>query len=392
MAFEFYDTSDWQSRLRSRPSATLVGVMLLLFVGTATAAAQDQPPGITKATVFPAFNPAAPACHAPPGLARELGYVQENDREFLEGVNVGLGLAAKDRGLPYVRVLADSDATKAAAEIDAFRADKVGAVIATSSDPDVVRPSIEQVIWSGGFVGTIVPPPATLLLNAPQYQTGKVLADAAIAYINDKLGGKANVVLFTQDTMQYLAPRFEAMRDELRTVPGVAIIADISPNPVTKQSGFDTMNTILLANDKVDVVLGADAVVLGALDALRAAGKARPDQFLGGIDGEPEAIAEIRKGDGPYKASVALSSPVFGYAMGQYAADWLDGKSIPQAMDILPIALTKDNLDSYDADLANPAAAFRDASRRDAYLKMYGNICYDTRDQYVNFPWSSESR
>ena len=23
---------------------------------------------------------------------------------------------------------------------------------------------------------------------------------------------------------------------------------------------------------------------------------------------------------------------------------------------------------------------------------MYGNICYDTRDQYVNFPWSSEDK
>ena len=30
--------------------------------------------------------------------------------------------------------------------------------------------------------------------------------------------------------------------------------------------------------------------------------------------------------------------------------------------------------------------------RRDLYLKMYGNICYDTRDQYVNFPWSSEAQ
>ena len=27
-----------------------------------------------------------------------------------------------------------------------------------------------------------------------------------------------------------------------------------------------------------------------------------------------------------------------------------------------------------------------------AYLKMYGNICYDTRDRYVNFPWSSEQK
>ena len=59
------------------------------------------------------------------------------------------------------------------------------------------------------------------------------------------------------------------------------------------------MNTILLANPDIDVVLGADAVVLGALQALRAAGKDRPDQFLGGIDGEPEAVSEIKKTQQP---------------------------------------------------------------------------------------------
>jgi ribose transport system substrate-binding protein len=119
------------------------------------------------------------------------------------------------------------------------------------------------------------------------------------------------------------------MRDGLNELPGVTIVADIAPSPVNKQSGFDTMNTILLANPDIDVVLGADAVVLGALEALRAAGKDRPDQFLGGIDGEPEAVSEIKKGNSPFKASIALSSPVFGYAMGHYAADWLEGKKHP---------------------------------------------------------------
>ena len=151
------------------------------------------------------------------------------------------------------------------------------------------------------------------------------------------------------------------------------------------------MSTILQAHPDIDVVLGADTVVLGALAALEAAGKARPDQFLGGIDGEPEAVSKIREG-GPYKASISLSSPVFGYAMGQHAADWLEGKSIPQAMDILPSALTNENLAQYEADLVDPAAVYDDPARRDAYLKMYGNICYDTRDQYVNFPWSSETK
>ena len=107
--------------------------------------------------------------------------------------------------------------------------------------------------------------------------------------------------------------------------------------------------------------------------------------------GEPDAVAEIKKG-GPYKTSVSLASPVFGYAMGQHAADWLEGKSIPQAMDILPKLLTSNNIAAYEGDLADPAAVYRDPVRRAEYLKMYGNICYDSRERYINFPWSSERK
>jgi ribose transport system substrate-binding protein len=356
------------------------------------AKAEDNFPGITQAIPFSAFNPNAPLCNAPPGLTNTLGYIQENEREFLQGVNYGLEIAATDRGLTYRKVVVENDVDKAILEIQAFRRDKVGALVATSSDPRAVSSSLQQFIWSGAYVGTIVPPPATLLLNAPQYATGKALTDAAVSYIKSRLGGKATVVLLTQDTMQYLSPRFEAMRRGLEELPDVTIVADITPSPVTKAGGFAAMNTVLLANPDIDVVLGGDAVVLGALQALRAAGKDRPDQFLGGIDGEPEAVLELKKGNSPYKVSIALSSPVFGYAMGQYGADWLKGKSIPQAMDILPSAISKENIQQYEADLKNPAAVFANPLRRAAYLKMFGNICYDTRAQYVNFPWSSEAK
>ena len=377
----------WGSRSR------LVAVAIaILAAGPILPVANAGPQGMTQRTVFHAFDPNAPACNRPPGLAKLLGYVQENDRDFLNGVDHGLAMAAKNRGLEYRRLLADNDAGKAIDEIHQLLAAKAGGLVATSPDPAALAATLQEAIWAGGFVGTIVPPPATLLLNAPQYETGKVLTDAAIAHINLKLGGKANVVLLTQDTMEYLAPRFEAMRDGLSKMPGVSIVADIAPKPVTKQGGFDTMKTILLTNPKIDVVLGGDAVVLGALEALRAAGKDRPDQFLGGIDGEAEAVAEIKKSDSPYKASIALSSPVFGYAMGEFSADWMEGKSIPQAMDILPIALTSSNIAQYEADLADPASVYADPERRNTYLRMYGNICYDTRDRYVNFPWSSEQK
>lgn len=376
-----------------RGTVRLAGLLALGLIagGISLASGQEGPPGITVPTVFPPFDPDAPACSAPVGLEKALAFAQDNEREFMEGVDHGLAMAAEDRGLEYRVALADNDAARMIQQIEDIRTARVGGLVVAPVDPGSVAPALQRVIWDGSYVGTVVPPPATSLLNAPQYLTGKALGDAAAAYIRDKLGGKANVVLLTQDSIQFLAPRFVAIRDALRDIPGVTIVADISPNPVNEQGGFRTMSTILLAQLDIDVVLGADSVVLGALAALKEAGKDRPDQFLGGIDGEPDAVAEIKKG-GPYKTSISLNSPVFGYAMGQHAADWLEGRSIPQAMDILPQALTLENIAQYEADLADPASVYADPARRDSYLRMYGNICYDSRDQYVNFPWSSETK
>lgn len=356
-----------------------------------TAMAQDGPPGLIVPKVLAPFDAEAPACTPPPGLLRVLGFAQDNEREFMQGVARGLSLAAKDRGVEFRIALARSNAERQIEQVQAFQAQRVGAVVTAPVDAPSLGRSLQQLMWTGAYVGAVVPPPATLILNAPQYLTGKVLGDAAAAYIRRRLGGKARVVLLTHDSLQFLAPRFAAMRDSLKDLPGVTIVADLSPQTVNKEGGAAAMRTILLANPTIDVVLGADTVVLGALDALRAAGKARPDQFLGGIDGEPEAVQEIKAG-GPYKASISLASPIFGYAMGQYAVDWLDGKSIPQAMDILPTALSLENIARYEADMADPASVYADRTRRASYLKMYGNICYDSRDQYLNFPWSSEKR
>ena len=346
-------------------------------------------PGIVAPVVLPAFDPNAPACSPPPGLARSLVFLQDNERDFMRGVGAGLAAATHDRGLEYRVALAGNDAALMRQKAEAEIARKTGAAVVAPVDPRSMAPITQRLLWSGAYVGAVVPPPATTILNAPQYQTGEVLGEAAVDYIEQKLGGRAKVVLLTHDSNQFLARRFVAMRDQLARLPNVTIVADISPPTVDRKGGFTTMQTILLAQPTVDVVLGADTVVLGALDALRQAGKDRPDQFLGGIDGEPDAVAEIKAG-GPYKTSVSLASPIFGYAMGQHAADWLEGKSIPQAMDILPKALNAANIAQYEADLADPGAVYADPARRGGYLRMYGNICYDTRDKYLDFPWSSE--
>jgi ribose transport system substrate-binding protein len=363
----------------------------ILCASSCQATGAEGPPGITQPRTLPAHDPDAPACHPPSALQHVLGFAQDNQRKFMEGVAFGLQQAAKDRGLEFRLSQADNDAARMTKQVQQFLDANVGALVLSPVDPPSIAPQLQKMIWSGAYVGTVVPPPATELLNAPQYLTGKVLAEEAAAFITKQLDGKARIVLLTHDSLQFLAPRFTAMRDVFRRMPGVTIIADISPLTVDEAGGKEMMQKILLANPEVDVVLGADTVVLGALSALREAGKARPNQFLGGIDGEPAAVAEIKSG-GPYKASVSLASPIFSYAMGQHAADWLEGKSIPQAMDILPRVLTQGNIDKYERDVADPAAIYREPKERSVYLKMYGNICFETRDQYINFPWSSERK
>lgn len=362
----------------------------LTFGSSLTAGVQSN--GLTRPVVLPSFDPSRPSCTKPRGLRKELAFAQDNDREFVQGIARGLAAAASERGLAYRVVRADNDAGLMVKQVNGLHANKTGSIVVAPIDPPSLSPSLKAMIRSGAFVGAIVPPPATTILNAPQYRTGKVLADAAAAYIRSRLGGHAKVVLLTHDNLQFLAPRFTAMRDTFRQLPGVTIVADITPATIDRAGGYRTMKMILLAQPKVDVILGADTVVLGALQALREAGKARPEQFLGGIDGERAAVAELKKAGSPYKASISLASPIFGYAMGRFAADWLDGKSVPQAMDTLPNALTIANIAQYERDVADPRAVYADPRRRNSYLKMYGNICSDSRDRFINFPWSSERR
>src|SRR4051812_46553601 len=82
------------------------------LMGVAIASEQEGPPGILRPTVFQPFNASAPVCSRPPGLTKVLAFVQENEREFLQGVNHGLAMAAANRGLEYRRTLANNDAVK----------------------------------------------------------------------------------------------------------------------------------------------------------------------------------------------------------------------------------------------------------------------------------------
>jgi ribose transport system substrate-binding protein len=355
--------------------------------GATTAATGNVGAGITKPIKLAPYTASASAGPTP-NLPKVIAYAQDSSNETEQAVASGIQAGAKDAGLKFQVTNSNGDPQQQVQNMQQLLVTGVGAMVTGPVDPAAQAPVIKQAIAKGVDADTLVFGPGTDQVNASQYAVGQALAETAATYIKTKLGGKANVVIINQDNVPPIQPRFQAIRTVLKALPGVKIVADVTPAQQDNADGFQAMNTILQKNPHVDVVLGSDEVVQGALAALQAGHKATNQQFLGGLDGESSSIKDILQG-GPYKATVGLAPAIFGYAWSEFAARWLAGENIPQAINVIPAPLTNaTQIAAYNSAETNPAAVWNNKQLLSQYLGMYGSISYATRGNYLAYNWS----
>jgi ribose transport system substrate-binding protein len=320
----------------------------------------------------------------PADLPRRIAWANVSDAEFFLAITHSIQAAAKDRKLDFVTAIAYNDYSKNIEQNNTFLQRGICSLCIQPLDAAAQAAPMKQAIDQGIAVMSLVTPPSTVQAVADQYQVGHAQGLAAAKYIKQKLGGKAQVLYMNLDSIQVLIARHHGVLDGVKSAgKGVEIVADIQPKAITQDAVFQVMNTVLQAHPDVNVVLGGDTLVLGALSALQAAGKADPEMYLSGIDGDTQALAAISKGGGPYKASFAFAYNLMGYAWGQFAADWLDGKSIPKVMSFTPIELNSAGaIKKFQADMANVRKTW---NRKNRYMTFFGNIDYSTRKQYITY-------
>ena len=117
-----------------------------------------------------------------------------------------------------------------------------------------------------------------------------------------------------------------------------------------RTQGHDKMQALLQANpDIIGVISGNDEMALGAIAALKKAGKL--DQVkVGGFDGSPDAVAAIKAGELQY--TVLQPVAVFSEAAVKQADNFIKtGKTgVDQEKQLFDcILITKDNVDKYTA-------------------------------------------
>ena len=190
-------------------------------------------------------------------------------------------------------------------------------------------------------------------VSVPSFESGYTIAKALF----EKMGGKGKIVaLEGLQSVMVAQLRYEGLQKALEEYPEVELLDHQTANWDRTQA-FPIMQTWLTkyGADITGVWAANDDMGLGALEALREAGKAG-EVPVAGIDGIPEAVQAVKDGefvmtlssDATYQGSIGLA---MGYCAltGQISlpAEWTKDQRM---FYLTPVAIESSNVDLYLAD------------------------------------------
>jgi ribose transport system substrate-binding protein len=222
---------------------------------------------------------------------------------------------------------------------------------------------------------------------ADQYDLGYQQAKEAVRWIKENLGGKAVVANFSLDFIEALIPRREGTEAALKEGGDGIQIIDVPIKHDLPDEGFNKAATLLQSNPDINVWIGPDDTVLSVQAYLESIGKTPGTDklYLTGLNGTQEALDAVAKGGSFFQATWGFNNSLLGYAMGHYCGDWLDGKQVPQAIQVGgTLSTNKEEVDALAAMIADPAGQFEllHAGTQNGN-KVWGQTSYDLRDNYI---------
>jgi ribose transport system substrate-binding protein len=322
------------------------------------------------------------------GLTPRVAWASTADSEFFLALGRGMRQAATKRGVDYVTATSGNDPGKHVDQMNAFLQQGIGAMAMQPLSPDADSLVLQRAIDDGVCAQGIITAPSTMQVVASQYQIGFDQGKAAADYVTAHLGGNAQVLYFNLDTASpQLMIRHRGVLDGLKTGGGgIEVVGDLTVADISTTSGFNTMMGALQTHGDIKVVLGGDTIVVGAFKALKDSGKLKDDMFLAGVDGDKDALDLIKQG-GAYKLSIAFPWTLIGYGLGQFGADWIEGKEVPRVIVAKGVKLdSAAAVGRFASASDDPASVFLDRRRYEDYLPLYGNVSYGARHTYWTSP------
>ena len=229
-------------------------------------------------------------------------------------VSVMNGVQARCDELGYELIVVDAgyDVAKQVSDFENFRNQGVSCVIACPIDSNALLAPTEQLQADGIPVMSFaqVIDNANAIFTLDEYSYGVVIGTNAAKWINEKLGGKAQVLIISQDNVEAVVARGNGIQDTIEQLcPEAEIVARQAGDNPTK--GMEITENIMQQYPDVRVITGNnDSGPLGAYEAILGMGldeQAMSEFYIGGADATPEACAKMMEEGSIYSATVDLA-------------------------------------------------------------------------------------
>lgn len=255
---------------------------------------------------------------------------------------------AKELGSTLTVVDAQNNPINQVNAIENFITSGVDAIIINPVDLQATAPTIKKAMEQGIKIiayGVEIPDYDSLLILENEV-LGKKIGDQAGKWINEKLGGNAEVAILNYPTIPELVKREKGVVDAIKAAaPNAKIVA--TGAAATPAEGIKVMENILQAHPNIKVVAAlGDGGALGAAEAVKAAGKDTAEFFIVGADASDEALAKIKEGS-VLRATIDTEGHFHGKMLVEMALKSIKGEKLEKKVfvDLKPIDAT--NIDSF---------------------------------------------
>lgn len=333
----------------------VLGGLLLTACGTSNSTSSSGGSGGSSGS----SGGGSSSCASPPKLSKttglKVGFSQnENTGPWRLAETKSMQDAAKAQGAQLIFTDAQSSASKQISDVDSLIAQKVDVIVLAplTSEPlakavqDAKAACIPVVLIDRDVDHKLASPNKDYVtfIGSNFVQQGKLAAD----WLIKNTGGKAKIIELQGTTGASAATdRKTGFDNEIKTAPGMSILASQDAD-FNRDKGRQTMQTLLQAHPDVTAVYAHnDEMAIGAIAALKAAGK-KPgkDVTVVSIDGERDGMNAIINGE---LGTSVQSSPFFGPITFQTISQYASGNKIPDWVVVQDLQYTKDNVQQYIA-------------------------------------------
>jgi inositol transport system substrate-binding protein len=204
---------------------------------------------------------------------------------------------------------AEGKPDKQASQLDSFIAQKVDAVIISPVDADALAPAVKSVADAGIPIITcsadVTGDVGQVWVGSENESGGRI----EMEYVAGLLGGNGNVAILRGPLGAFAEQgRFRGYEEVLNKNPGIKVVFDQTGNWQREEAMALVENWITTGTEINAIVCQNDGMALGALEAVKAAGK-QNEIIITGIDAIKDALDSVKAGE--------LSATCFQDAIGQ---------------------------------------------------------------------------